>query len=164
MFSSSRRLQTQRTGCSQRACDLCIKLQVDGSGRTQRIPVGHHSHAAGTRTGRVSDFVCAAGPLSRRIGRNLETEMRGERWAYFVHAHLSLAAGTEKAGIWRQRSARIARRLSAQRKLASDPTEALELDMKANNANLEKIVASADGLQVSSDPLALRAPFCKCHV
>ena len=33
-----------------------------------------------------------------------------------------------------------------------------------NNANLEKIVASADGLQVSKDQFVLRPSFCKCDV
>ncbi len=91
-----------------------------------------------------------------RQGQSLEaeTQVRGQRGAYFVYAGLDLASGEEKT--WHlvaevsQDSAAIIRLVN---KLGGDRTglqQALEVDLEANRTNLEKIVASADGLQLSN--------------
>ena len=83
-----------------------------------------------------------------------ETEVRGQRGAYFVHATIDLAPNMERT--WHlvadvcQDSAAIVHlinRLKANRSILVDD---LESDIASNNAKLEKIVASADGLQVSN--------------
>ncbi|MFT3892805.1 MAG: hypothetical protein QM730_14330 [Anaerolineales bacterium] len=91
------------------------------------------------------------------FGITCETEVRGRRCAYFVHASLELASGEEK--VWHvvadtnQDGAAI---VALTNKLNGDRSElvkAIEADIQLNNLNLEKIVASADGLQVSNDEL-----------
>jgi hypothetical protein len=97
------------------------------------------------------------------IGVKTETELRGRRCAYFVHSTLDLVPWTERT--WHlvadvsQDSAAI---VSLSNKLRGDRSalcEAVENDIRLNNANLEKIVASADGLQVSSDSLCTAHHF-----
>lgn len=92
-----------------------------------------------------------------------EAEIRGRRCAYFVHSALVLAEGGEKA--WHliadvsQDSVAV---VSLKKKLSGDRSgliKALEADIHLNNLNLERIVASADGLQVSSDPLCTAHHF-----
>ena len=94
---------------------------------------------------------------------NTETEVRGRRCAYFAHATLELAPGTER--LWhlvadvRQDSVAVvslSKRLCEQR---SELMNILEQDITLNNLNLEKIVASADGLQISNDPLCTAHHF-----
>jgi len=84
-----------------------------------------------------------------------ETEIRGQRGAYFVHTTLALAANETRA--WHlvadvhQDSAAIAQKLQT---LHGDPSallKDLERDIAENDQNLWKIVASADGLQLSND-------------
>ncbi len=91
------------------------------------------------------------------FGITCETEIRGRRCAYFVHAALEMSSGEEK--VWHlvadtnQDSSAI---VSLKNKLSGDRSElvkAIEQDIQLNNLNLEKIVASADGLQVSNDAL-----------
>jgi hypothetical protein len=91
------------------------------------------------------------------FGITCETEIRGRRCAYFVHATLELASEEEK--VWHlvadisQDSSAI---VSLRNKLNGDRSnlvKAIEADIQLNNLNLEKIVASADGLQVSNDTL-----------
>ena len=91
-----------------------------------------------------------------------ETEVRGRRCAYFAHTVLELAPGTERS--WHlvadvsQDSVAIvslSKKLQDRSKLA----EAVERDIAANNLNLEKIVASADGLQASTDKLCTAHHF-----
>ena len=86
-----------------------------------------------------------------------ETDIRGRRCAYFVHAAFELTPGEEKS--WHlvadvsQDSGAI---VSLTNKLKGDPStliKAIEQDIQLNNLNLEKLVASADGLQVSNDAL-----------
>jgi len=90
-----------------------------------------------------------------------ETEVRGRRCAYFVHSTLELAPGAERS--WQlvadvcQDSVAI---ISLSKKLCGNRAElskTVERDIRLNNTNLEKIVASADGLQVSRDQL------CSAH-
>jgi hypothetical protein len=97
------------------------------------------------------------------LGVDTEAEVRGRRCAYFVHSSLELAPGTER--IWHlvadvnQDSVaivRLSRKLCEQR---SQLMNILEQDIALNNSNLEKIVASADGLQVSNDPLCTAHHF-----
>jgi hypothetical protein len=97
------------------------------------------------------------------MGVRTETELRGRRCAYFVHTRLELAPGTERtwdlAADVSQDSVAI---VSLANKLRGDRSklyEALEYDITLNNMNLEKIVASADGLQVSSDQLCTAHHF-----
>lgn len=99
----------------------------------------------------------------RGLGITPEAEVRGRRGAYFVHTTLELAAGEEKA--WNlvadvgQDSVAI---VALKNKLNGDRLElakALEQDIQQNNLNLEKIIASADGLQISNDPLCTAHHF-----
>jgi hypothetical protein len=82
-----------------------------------------------------------------------ETEIRGRRGAYFVHADLSLEANTECR--WHlvaevnQDSAAIVHLAERLRKNRAELIQSLEADITANSTNLEKIVACADGLQTS---------------
>ncbi len=82
-----------------------------------------------------------------------ENETRGLRGAYFIHTSLELAPHAEQ--VWHlfadvgQDSAAIALRI---RELQGDPVDlrqALEDDIAANQRDLWKIVASADGLQLT---------------
>jgi hypothetical protein len=85
-----------------------------------------------------------------------ETDVRGERGAYFVHAELALAAGEEKswlivADVNRGPSDvaaldRLLRRTPSPRALA-------EADVRQGEEDLRKIIATADGLQQSADRL-----------
>ena len=95
------------------------------------------------------------------IGVSTETEVRGQRCAYFVHTTINLALGAEHK--WHlvadvsQDSAAIVRLSNSLQKNRSNLVNAIEDDIALNNANLEKIVASADGLQVSGNQL------CSAH-
>ncbi len=94
-----------------------------------------------------------------RAGQVLETEAetRGLRGAYFVHAVLEMPANTQQT--WHlvaevsQDAAAIVR---LQRWLSGDRVALLaelERDLATNSEYLKKIVASADGLQVSQNKL-----------
>jgi len=86
-----------------------------------------------------------------------ETEVLGQRCAYFVHTSLDLAPGAEK--MWRlladvsQDSAAIVRLSNRLKESRSNLVQALERDLAANQAYLEQVVAGADGLQLSSHQL-----------
>jgi hypothetical protein len=93
----------------------------------------------------------------RGAGIETESQVRGQRCAYFVHASLELPPGEERS--WRlvaevnQDSpaiVRLAHWLSGDR---ASLQQALEEDLEANRINLEMIVAAADGLQRSNHPL-----------
>jgi hypothetical protein len=100
-----------------------------------------------------------------RTGKGVtsEAEVRGRRCAYFVHATLELAANAERS--WHlvadvsQDSVAIVRLKNKLIKDRSELTNAIEQDIQLNNLNLEKIVASADGLQVTNDPLCTAHHF-----
>jgi hypothetical protein len=95
-----------------------------------------------------------------RFGRQIlsEADVRGQRGAYFVHARLHLDVGEERS--WHivadvdQDHAALARL----RAFLKTPTEAqyqaIEQDVAFNLFNLQRIVAGADGLQVSENLLA----------
>jgi hypothetical protein len=94
-----------------------------------------------------------------RAGRAIvpETDIRGQRGAYFVQARLDLAPGQETS--WHliaevsQDSAAIVRLLE---KLKQPPAllRELEADLAANQQKLNHLVASADGLQLSANALS----------
>ena len=97
------------------------------------------------------------------MGVKPETELRGRRCAYFVHTTLELRPGMERA--WHlvadvsQDSAAMVRLSNRLRGDRSKLGEELEQDIARNDMNLAKIVASADGLQVSRDPLCTAHHF-----
>ncbi len=108
-----------------------------------------------------ADYLLSSLQLDRfRAGQGVETEteVRGRRGAYFVHTALDLAAAEEMS--WHlmadvaQDSAAIVRKL---RWLRGEPpalARELEADIAAGQANLWKIVARADGVQLTeSRPL-----------
>jgi hypothetical protein len=90
-------------------------------------------------------------------GIQTETETRGERGAYFAHAVMELPAGAEK--VWHivadvdKDAAAVVHLTHLLQKNSSELIELLEKDLTANTASLEQIVASADGLQVTNQPL-----------
>ena len=100
-----------------------------------------------------------------RAGRCIspETEVRGRRCAYFVHTTLELPPDTER--VWHlvaevtQDSTAIVSLSKKLRENRSALHEALQQDMRLTNTSLEKIVASADGLQVSQDQLCTAHHF-----
>ncbi len=108
----------------------------------------------------ASAYLLSAAQLDafrRGQGVTTETEIRGQRGAYLVHATLMLAPGAEHswhfvAEVMQDSAAIVA--LTCQ--LRTDPqglAQAIQADLAANTTQLQKIVASADGLQVSQEPL-----------
>jgi hypothetical protein len=107
-----------------------------------------------------ADYLLSSTQLDRfRSGKDVtqETEIRGLRGAYFAHATLDLPADAEH--MWHlvmdvnQDSASI---VHLANKLKGDRlqlAEEIDRDISLNDMNLEKLVASADGLQVSGDRL-----------
>jgi hypothetical protein len=92
-----------------------------------------------------------------------ETEVRGQRGAYFVHATLDLAPLQDCT--WclmadvSQDSAAIAQKLHWLRGDQATLVHELEGDIAASQLNLWKNVASADGLQLSNHPLVSASHF-----
>jgi hypothetical protein len=86
-----------------------------------------------------------------------ETNIRGRRGAYFVHATLDLAPQEERS--WyliadiNQESSAIARHSQWLQGNREKLIQELENDIAAGQSNLWKMVASADGLQLSNDRL-----------
>ena len=97
-------------------------------------------------------------PEFRRGGAVVdEGDVRGQRGAYLVHARISLAAQEQRT--WRvvgdveQDAAKVVE----VRDLLTRPDELaalLEADIRANREDLDRILASSDGLQTSQDELA----------
>ncbi len=94
-----------------------------------------------------------------RSGQKIESEheTRGQRGAYFAHAVIELAAGKEKN--WHivadvdQDAAAVVALTQLLKKPVAEVTQLIEADLAANTAALEKIVASADGIQLTERPL-----------
>ncbi len=88
------------------------------------------------------------------LGLRTETEVRGQRCAYFVHSTVTLAPDEERS--WHlladvcQDSAAIVHLIKRLRANRSMLMEDVERDIASNDLNLSRIVASADGLQVSN--------------
>ncbi len=97
------------------------------------------------------------------MGIVLETEVRGERCAYFVHAKVELAAGEETC--WHlaadigQDHAAIALLLHALQGNSRSLCQAIEQDIQSNITQLRRIVACADGWQISDDLLSTAHHF-----
>jgi hypothetical protein len=94
-----------------------------------------------------------------RAGKGIitETEVRGQRGAYFVHANLELPPAAERhwhliADVGQDSTAIVALKKNISENLSALP-EILEKDIAANKENLERIVAGSDGLQLTSDTL-----------
>ena len=100
-----------------------------------------------------------------RMGGELstETEVRGQRCAYFVHATFELLQGAERT--WHlvadvsQDSEAIVRRSNQLRRNRAEFPFLLEKDIRVNAVSLEKIIAAADGLQTSADHLCTTHHF-----
>lgn len=96
------------------------------------------------------------------LGIRPETEVRGQRGAYFVHTSFQLGPAAERS--WHlvadvsQDHAEIVSR-SKRLEQSSILQRDLELDIEAGNTNLKKFVASADGLQVTADQLCTAHHF-----
>ncbi len=86
-------------------------------------------------------------------GIEQEIEIRGRRGAYFVHAMLELAANAIHT--WHlfadvdQDSAAIALKIKELRGDQASLCQNIELDIAKNQINLRRIIASADGLQLT---------------
>jgi hypothetical protein len=97
------------------------------------------------------------------MGVETETEIRGQRGAYFVHSVIDLQAGQEL--VWHlvadvdQDAASVVHIADLQQHSPAELTARLESDLAANTASLEKIVAGADGLQVTNRPLVTSHHF-----
>lgn len=94
-----------------------------------------------------------------REGKELspEVDVCGQRGAYFIHAKVILQPGEEKTWYFvadvQQDAADIVNTIHHLRKKTADLSHEIEQDVLANTRQLEKIVASADGLQVSDHVL-----------
>ena len=106
------------------------------------------------------DYLLSSRQLDRfRAGKGIvtETEMRGQRCAYFIHAIINLNPGMEKA--WHlvadvyQDSAAIVHLSNLLKKNRSNMLLDMESDIALNNTNLEKIVAYTDGFQISDNKI-----------
>ncbi len=86
-----------------------------------------------------------------------ETEIRGQRGAYFAHAVIDLQADEERAWHMVVDADKDAAAVVHLTRLLSggklDLVSSLEADLAANESSLEEIVASADGLQLTGKPL-----------
>jgi hypothetical protein len=100
-----------------------------------------------------------------RRGGNLstETEVRGQRCAYFAHATVDLVPAEERT--WHlvadvsQDGEEIVRRSNQLRLNRKEFPALVEEDIAANTASLEKIIMAADGWQVSADRLCATHHF-----
>jgi hypothetical protein len=92
-----------------------------------------------------------------------ETEVRGQRCAYFVRAALDLVPG--ETCVWHlvadvsQDSGQIVQRTNQLRRKRAGLQSSLESDIALNTASLEKIVIAADGWQASADRLCTTHHF-----
>ncbi len=96
-------------------------------------------------------------------GVSSETEIRGQRGAYFTHAVFSLQPDEERA--WHvvadvdQDAAAVVRLTRLLRDSKMGVLSALDADLAASDSNLNDIVASADGLQLTNKPLVTAHHF-----
>lgn len=96
-------------------------------------------------------------------GARPETDIRGQRGAYFIQSAFEMAPDTERT--WHvvaevdQDGASVA---NLNRRLRSDADrlyDAVERDINESSEQLRRIVGGADGLQVSGDPLSTEHHF-----
>ncbi|MBA3873305.1 MAG: hypothetical protein H0X30_29580 [Anaerolineae bacterium] len=96
-------------------------------------------------------------------GAQQETDIRGQRSAYFVHAALDLAPTEESS--WHlvaevnQDSAAITQLISDLSHKRAALSQQVEQDIALSTQRLETVVASSDGLQLSNDPLSTAHHF-----
>ena len=96
-------------------------------------------------------------------GLETETEIRGERGAYFIHANLHLEA--EQEASWYlvadvdQDHATLARLRDFLKSPLDAKRQALEQDIELSTLSLQKYVTNADGLQVSENIHAISHHF-----
>lgn len=113
----------------------------------------------------VEHLLSSSQLASYRSGKGIAQEetICGQRGAYFVHSHLTLDPQSEKK--WHfvadveQDSSDVANLIKTLSEDANTLSERIETDIKANEENLQAIVASADGVQVSSDQLSTAHHF-----
>jgi hypothetical protein len=107
-----------------------------------------------------ADYLLSSVQLNRfRQGKPLvkETEIRGRRGAYFTHATIELAPGFEKS--WHliadvgQDSADVANKIHWLKGSPAGKMKELDADITNGRKSLWKIIASADGLQLSANQL-----------
>ncbi len=109
-------------------------------------------------------LLCSAQLDPFRQGRGVEQEtlIRGRRGAYFVSARLALAAGSRKEwsliGEINQDATAVAA-LVKLLKSGEDLRAQLDADVARGTENLVRIVADADGLQVTGDALSADRHF-----
>ena len=112
------------------------------------------------------DYLLSSSQLDNfRTGKGIqqETDIRGQHCAYFVHSTLELAPDEDHvwhlvADVSQDSSAivSLAKQIKSQRQQLED---ILEEDIQVNTINLENIVGSADGLQISNDQLCTAHHF-----
>ncbi|NNM30389.1 MAG: hypothetical protein HKO57_12785, partial [Akkermansiaceae bacterium] len=99
----------------------------------------------------------------RRGGRvTPEEDVRGRRGAYFLEAGVALDAGESREWMVVAEVDQDACAIAAlERMLAGgeDPAREVRTDVERGTANLQGLVAAADGLQVSGDPLQTARHF-----
>lgn len=113
----------------------------------------------------VQHLLSSSQLASYRRGRGIiqEETICGQRGAYFVHSHLTLDPQSEQK--WHfvadveQDSSDVAALIKTLNEEADTLFEKIDADIKANQENLQTIITSADGLQVSSDPLSTAHHF-----
>lgn len=94
-------------------------------------------------------------PFRRGCGVTTETDVRGRRGAYLVHATVELMPGAERS--WHlmadvsQDNTAVIQKVEALRGDHDALCQELEQDIAAGQAALQKIVAGADGVQLSND-------------
>ena len=112
------------------------------------------------------DYLLSSQQLDQfRAGQGVETEaeVRGRRNAYFVRTRFELKSEAERS--WHiiadvsQDSVAIVCLSNLLKKGRAELMESLERDMRLNSENLKKIIASADGTQVSNDELCTAHHF-----
>ena len=112
------------------------------------------------------DYLLSSQQLDRfRLGLDVVTkkEARGQRNAYFVRTCFELKPEAERS--WHiladvsQDSVSIVQLSNLLKKDRSSIIDALEADIDLNTVELKKIVASADGLQISNDKLCVTHHF-----
>ena len=97
------------------------------------------------------------------MGVTTEMEVRGRRNAYFVRTSFRLKSEADRS--WHivadvsQDSPAVVALSNCLKGDRSEFIKTLECDIEQNNSNLKKIVASADGLQVSNDALCTAHHF-----
>lgn len=88
-----------------------------------------------------------------------ETEIRGQRGAYLVRARLELQPGVERR--WHivadvsQDHSRVIEKMDELRGDRNAMMQSIEQDIKANQANLDRLVETADGSQHTADEIAV---------